>query len=68
MLDNIITILYDVGVICAEISAIAIIGLLTYQILRFIYAELNDIIIRKRCSTGHYYRYNSNTKLKENKK
>jgi hypothetical protein len=57
MLDSIIKVLYDIGIICAELSAIAIIFFCVYSIIRYMYEEFNYIIVKKKCDTGWYYRY-----------
>ena len=58
MLNTIIKVLSDVVIICVEITVIAIVFLSVYWILSYMYEELNYIIVKKKCDTGWYYRYN----------
>lgn len=58
MLNTIIEVLNDVGLICVEIAVIAIVFFFAYSILSYMYEEFNYIIVKKKCDTGWYYRYN----------
>ena len=58
MLNTIIEVLSEVGIICVEIAVIAIVFLSAYWILSYMYEEFNYIIVKKKCDTGWYYKYN----------